>query len=136
MPTTEIFNPDSLAPPGGAYSHVARVPPGATLVVVAGQIAMNVEGELVGVGDFERQCAQTYENVGAALRSAGADWSHVIGFMTFLTRAEDIPRLAAWRQREFPKLFPTGAYPPNTLLVVGALAHPQLLLEVQATAAV
>ena len=136
MASPEIFNPDSLAAPGGAYSHVARVPPGSTLIVVAGQVSMDASGQLVGADDFERQCAQVYANVGAALRAAGADWAKVIGFMTFLTRRDDVARLSAWRQGEFPKLFGHGAYPPNTLLVVSGLAREELLIEVQATAAI
>jgi hypothetical protein len=56
--------------------------------------------------------------------------------MTFITRREDIAPLRTWRERQFPKLFPDGAYPPNTLLVVNGLATEELLLEVQVTAAV
>jgi enamine deaminase RidA (YjgF/YER057c/UK114 family) len=56
--------------------------------------------------------------------------------MSFLVRKEDIPKFAAYRKREFPKLYPAGNYPPNTLLVVSALANDALLLEVQAIAAI
>jgi hypothetical protein len=41
----------------------------------------------------------------------------------------------AWRQREFPKLFPNGAYPPNTLLMIDRLVKEELLIEVSAVAA-
>jgi hypothetical protein len=40
-----------------------------------------------------------------------------------------------WRLREFPKLFPTGAYPPNTLLIIDRLVKEELLIEVSAVAA-
>jgi enamine deaminase RidA (YjgF/YER057c/UK114 family) len=136
MAEFEIFNPDSLAAPGGTYSHVARVSGGATLVVIAGQVAFDRDRNVVGVGDFERQCEAVFENLGAALRGAGGDWHNVVQFMTFLTRKEDITRLRTWRQRRFPELFPDNAYPPNTLLVVSALASDELLLEVQAMAAI
>ena len=136
MATIEIFNPDGLAAPGGAYSHVARVSPGATIIEIAGQIAMDRDRNVMGIGDFEAQCDQVFENLGVALRDAGAEWSNVIRCMTFLTRREDIAPLRAWREREFPKLFPDGAYPPNTLLVVNGLATEELLLEVQVTAAI
>ena len=94
------------------------------------------ERNVVGIGDFERQCDQVFENLGVALQGAGAEWSNVTRCMTFITRREDIARLRTWREREFPKLFPDGAYPPNTLLVVNGLASEELLLEVQVTAAV
>ncbi|HEX7195725.1 MAG TPA: RidA family protein [Candidatus Limnocylindria bacterium] len=136
MAEIEIFNPTPLSAPRGTYSHVARVRPGATLVVVAGQVAVGEQGERVGADDFDGQCTQVYGNIGAAVREAGGDWRNVIQFMTFLTRKDDIAGLRAWREREFPKLFPDGAYPPNTLLVVSALASDDLLLEVQAIAAI
>lgn len=136
MTAPEIFNPKGMAAPQGAYSHVARVSAGATLVAIAGQVAVDEHGNLVGAGDFDRQCSQVYENVGTALQAVGADWSNVIQFMTFLTRREDIARLRAWREREFPKLMPSGHFPPNTLLVVSGLASDEFLLEVQVTAAI
>lgn len=132
----DIFNPATLNTPGGAYSHVARVPAGATLVAIAGQISVAADGTFVGTGDFEAQCEQVYANIGAALEAAGGDWTNVMQMMTFLTRREDIARLRAWREREFPRFFSDGRYPPNTLLVVSALANDDLLLEVQALAAI
>jgi enamine deaminase RidA (YjgF/YER057c/UK114 family) len=132
----EIFNPDSINTPRGTYSHVAEVPSGAKLVAIAGQVALDRDGNVVGSGDFERQCAQVYANIGAALEAAGGDWKNVLQFMSFLVRKEDIPRFTAFRQREFPRLFPDENYPPNTLLVVSALASDALLLEVQAIAAI
>ena len=136
MAEIEIFNPEGLRAPQGAYSHVALVPPGAALVVIAGQVAIEADGDRVGVGDFERQCSQVFDNLGAALRGAGSDWRHVVGLMTFLTRKDDIAALRTWREREYPRLFPDGVYPPNTLLVVSALANDDFLLEIQALAAI
>jgi hypothetical protein len=40
-----------------------------------------------------------------------------------------------YRLREFPKMFPNGAYPPNTLLMIDRLVKEELLIEVQVTAA-
>jgi enamine deaminase RidA (YjgF/YER057c/UK114 family) len=136
MTQIEIFNPDSVSPPAGTYSHVARVPPGAKLVVIAGQVATGADGQLVGVGDIERQCTQVFANLEACLAAAGGGWANVIQTMTFLTRREDIPGLRVWRNREFPRLYPDGRYPPNTLLVVSGLAAEEMLLEVQALAAI
>jgi len=134
MADIEIFNPEGLASPRGTYSHVARVPAGATLVALAGQVAIDRDGEVVG-SDFEAQCGQVYDNVGAALRGAGAGWENVIQSMTFLTRREDVARFRAWRERAFADFFPRGVHPPNTLLVVSGLASEDLLLEVQVIAA-
>jgi enamine deaminase RidA (YjgF/YER057c/UK114 family) len=134
MSDVEIFNPDAIRPPAGTYSHVARVSPGASLVVVAGQVGVAPDGTLAD--GFAAQCAQSFANVAAALAAAGAGWANVIQTMTFITRREDIPALRAWRTAEFVPLFPGGRYPPNTLLVVSGLAAEEMLIEVQAIAAI
>jgi enamine deaminase RidA (YjgF/YER057c/UK114 family) len=136
MTQIEILNPASVSPPAGTYSHVARVPAGATLVVVAGQVSIDPDGAFVGAGDIEAQCTQAFANLEAALAAAGAGWANVIQTMTFITRREDAPGLRAWRNREFPRMWPDGRYPPNTLLIVSGLASEEMLLEVQALAAV
>jgi enamine deaminase RidA (YjgF/YER057c/UK114 family) len=133
MARVEKLNPDTIRAPGGTYSHLARVPAGTQLIVVAGQVGIGPDGE---TGDFGAQCAQAFANVAAALEAAGAGWADVIQTMTFLTRREDRPRLREWRTKEFARLFPDGRYPPNTLLVVDALATDELLIEVQAIAAI
>ncbi|MDQ2688702.1 MAG: RidA family protein [Chloroflexota bacterium] len=56
--------------------------------------------------------------------------------MTFLTRRDDRPRLRQWRTANYANLFPDERYPPNTLLVVDALASDEWLIEVQAVAAI
>ena len=132
MAPIEKMNPDTIRAPGGTYSHLARVPAGAQLVVVAGQVGVRPDGT---AGDFADQCAQAFANVGAALEAAGASWPDVIQTMTFLTRREDRQRLREWRSDRYVDLFPDGRYPPNTLLVVDALATDDLLIEVQAIAA-
>jgi len=134
MTQIEIFNPEAVRPPAGTYSHVARAPAGVTLVVIAGQVGVAPDGTLDSA--FETQCEQAFANLGAALEAAGAGWPNVIQTMTFLTRREDIPRLRAWREREFARLMPDGRYPPSTLLVVSGLASEEMLIEAQAIAAV
>ena len=97
------------------------------------EIAATKEGK---VGDgFDEQCSLTFANIGAALASQGAGFGNIVEFTTYLVHSQDIPRFMAWRQREFPKLFPNGAYPPNTLLMIDRLVKEELLIEVSAVAA-
>jgi enamine deaminase RidA (YjgF/YER057c/UK114 family) len=133
MVRIEKLNPETIRAPGGMYSHLARVPAAAQLIVVAGQVGIGPDGT---PGDFEDQCDQAFANVGAALEAAGAGWADVIQTMTFLTRREDRPRLREWRTAAYAGHFPDGRYPPNTLLVVDALATDDLFIEVQAIAAI
>jgi enamine deaminase RidA (YjgF/YER057c/UK114 family) len=85
--------------------------------------------------DFDAQCSGVFKQIEAALKSAGAGWGNVVQFTTYLVHSQDIPKFMAWRLREFPKLFPDGKFPPNTLLVIDRLVGEQFLIEVQAIAA-
>jgi len=114
------------------YSH-GMVAPGGEIVVVAGQVGMG-EGRAVAVGDVGAQTREALENVRAIVEAAGCTMQHVVRLQTFLTHAEDIPGFMAARAAVFPKYFPDGAYPPNTLLVVSRLVQPELLVEIEAMA--
>jgi enamine deaminase RidA (YjgF/YER057c/UK114 family) len=114
------------------YSH-GMVAPGGELVVVAGQVGMD-ERRAVAVGDVGAQTKQALENVRAIVEAAGCTMGQVVRLQTFLTHAEDIPAFMAARGEVFPKYFPNGAYPPNTLLVVSRLVQPELLVEIEAMA--
>ncbi len=134
MPDIKISNPDTLGKPFGQYSQIARVKAGEFLFI-AGQLASDKDGNIVGADDFDAQCRQVFANVEAALKSAGAGWGNVVQFTTYLAHSQDIAKYRTYRLREFPKLFPNGAYPPNTLLVVDRLAAESFLVEVQTVAA-
>jgi enamine deaminase RidA (YjgF/YER057c/UK114 family) len=130
MPT--VVKPKRFGPPLGMYSH-GMIAPGGEIVVVAGQVGMD-DRRAVAVGDVGAQTKQTLENVRAIVEAAGCTMGHIVRLQTFLTHAEDIPRFMAARGEVFPKYFPNGAYPPNTLLVVSRLVQPELLVEIEAMA--
>jgi enamine deaminase RidA (YjgF/YER057c/UK114 family) len=134
VPDVSIFNPPSLGRPLGQYSQVARVR-ASEFAFIAGQVATDSTGNIVGAGDFEAQCAQVFVNIKAALASVGADWSNIVQFTTYLVHAQDIAKFMQYREREFPHIFSNGAYPPNTLLIVNRLVQEPFLIEVQAIAA-
>jgi enamine deaminase RidA (YjgF/YER057c/UK114 family) len=133
-PEITIYNPESLGAPLGQYTHVTRVRANEFLFI-AGMLAADRDGNVVGEGDFEAQTQQVFRNVGAALSSAGASWGNVVQFTTYLVHSQDIPKLMDFRIREFPKMFANGVYPPNTLLMVDRLVKEPFLVEVQAIAA-
>jgi enamine deaminase RidA (YjgF/YER057c/UK114 family) len=134
MPEIKIVNPDTLGKPLGQYSHLTRVK-ASEFVFIAGQVGVDKDGKLTGDGGFDAQCLQTFANIEAALKSVGASWGNIVQFTTYLVHSQDIPRFMAFRLREFPKMFTSGAYPPNTLLMIDRLVQEQLLVEVQAMAA-
>jgi enamine deaminase RidA (YjgF/YER057c/UK114 family) len=126
MAEIRIYNPEALGAPLGQYSHVTRVKASETLYIA---------GMLAPGDDFDAQCTGVFRSVEAALKSAGAGWGNVVQFTTYLVHSQDIPKFMAWRLREFPKMFPDGKYPPNTLLIVDRLVQEQFLVEVQTVAA-
>lgn len=134
MPEIKIFNPDTLGKPLGPYSQITRVK-ASEFLFIAGQVGVGKDGALAGDGGFDAQCAQTYANVETALKSCGASWANVVEFTTYLVHSQDIPKFMEFRRREFPRMFPNGAYPPNTLLIVDRLVQEPLLIEVQTVAA-
>jgi enamine deaminase RidA (YjgF/YER057c/UK114 family) len=126
MAQISIGNVEALGTPLGQYSHMTRVKNAAETLYIAGMLAP---------GDsFDAQCTGVFGAIGTALKSAGAGWGNVAQFTTYLVHSQDIPRFMAWRLREFPKMFPDGKYPPNTLLMVDRLVQEQFLVEVQTIA--
>ena len=123
----------TLGPTFGMYSH-GMVASGGELVVVAGQVAANRAGKLVGPGDVVAQTRQAFENVRAVLEAAGSGMRQIVRFQTFLTHATDIDGFMQARKEVFPEYFPDGVYPPNTILVVSRLVLPELLVEIEAMA--
>ena len=122
-----------LGPTLGMYSHGMAAPAG-ELVVVAGQVGTDRAGNVVGPGDVAAQTKQALENVRSVLAAAGSSMAEVIRFQTFLTHASDIDGFMQARREVFPRHFPGGVYPPNTLLIVSRLVKPELLVEIEAMA--
>jgi enamine deaminase RidA (YjgF/YER057c/UK114 family) len=136
MAEVSVYNPDTIAKPVASYSHCALVTGASKLLFIAGQVALDPAGKLVGANDCARQCSQVYANLDAALKSAGADWKHVVQLMAFLVRKEDIAAYRGFRNAEMARLYPDGRYPPSTLTVISALAGDEFLVEIQAVAAI
>ncbi|MBO0735628.1 MAG: RidA family protein [Alphaproteobacteria bacterium] len=134
MPEVAIFNPASLSRPLGQYSQIARVR-AREFVFIAGQVAVDIAGNIVGADDFDAQCTQVFANIKAGLDSVGAGWGDVVQFTSYLVDAQDVAKFMEYRARSFPGMFPPGAYPPNTLLIVDRLVQELLRLEVQTVAA-
>jgi enamine deaminase RidA (YjgF/YER057c/UK114 family) len=127
MADIKISNVEALGKPVGPYSHIARVKGGETLYI-AGMLAP---------GDTcDAQCSAVYGQIEKALQSAGGGWANVVQFTTFLVHSQDVSKFYKWREREYPKMFPNGKYPPNTLLIIDRLVQEQFLIEIQTVAVV
>jgi enamine deaminase RidA (YjgF/YER057c/UK114 family) len=134
MSEIKILNPDGLGKPLGQYSHITRVK-ASEFLYIAGQVATDSSGKPVGADDFDAQCRQVFANIDAALKSQGAGFGNIVEFTTYLVHSQDIAKFMSFRSREFPRMFPSGHYPPNTLLIIDRLVQEGFLIEVQTVAA-
>ena len=125
---------DQAPPPLGAYSVGMTVNAG-RLLYIAGQVGVNVEGNLVGPGDAAAQTRQVLQNIGHVLAAAGAGFSNVVEFTTYVVGRESVQGFIDGRNQVFPDIFPNGDFPPNTLLVVDGLVREEFLVEIKAVAA-
>ncbi|MFL5578565.1 MAG: RidA family protein [Gemmatimonadaceae bacterium] len=124
-------NPSSL-PPGRGYSQVVEVPAGSRLLFVAGQVALDSTGALVGAGDFRAQARQVFENLGRALAAEGATFADVVKLNFYVLDVAQLPALRAVRDEYVNRRAP----PASTLVEVRRLFRDDVLLEVEAIAAV
>jgi enamine deaminase RidA (YjgF/YER057c/UK114 family) len=129
--TLELINPDGLATPQ-SYTHVVAAT-GSRLVFVAGQVAEDAAGNLVGAGDVGAQALLAFANVGRALAAAGARPDQVARISIYVVglSPEQLATIEAARIAVF------GEHKPaDTLLGVETLAEPGRLVEVEAIAVV
>jgi 2-iminobutanoate/2-iminopropanoate deaminase len=123
--THEILKLKSVHPTVG-YSHATKA--GNTLYI-AGQIAQDVEGNVVGKGDFEAQARQVFANLKNIMEEAGGSPLNIVKMTTFLTHHNYIETYRKVRNEYFSEPFP-----PNTLLIIESLALPDYMIEVEAVA--
>jgi reactive intermediate/imine deaminase len=128
---TTPMNPDTIAAPGGNYSHAVRIDTGdGALLFVSGQVAFDRDGNLVGEGDMARQTEQVFENLRAILEANGASFENVVKITTFMT---DIGRLG--EMRDVRLRYVADPPPASTTVEVSALFRPEALIEVEVVAA-
>ena len=99
------------------------------MIYVSGQAAFSLEGEVVGVGDFDAQATQTFTNLQAVLLAGGSDLSKIIKVTIFLKDMSNFDKIVALREKYF-----TSPYPADTIVEITNLAMPQLELEIEAMA--
>ena len=108
------------------YSHVARA---GNTFYIAGQVAKDIAGQLVGKGDFETQVRQVFTNLKNILDEVGGSVHNIAKMTTFLTHYNYIETYRSVRDEFFQE-----PYPANTLLFVESLALPDFMVEIEAIA--
>ena len=122
-------NPADIHPPLGAYAHAMKVPAGAEMLIISGQVGMDAGGKLAeGVGP---QTEQAFRNILACLDANGMTAKDLVKLTILLVDAGDVAAMRAARTA----ILGPDVTPTSTLMVISALAAPDLLVEVEAIAA-
>ncbi len=121
----QILKLKSVHPTVG-YSHAAKA---GNMLYIAGQVAQDVDGNVVGKGDFKAQVRQVYKNLKNIMEEAGGSLQNIVKMTTFLTHYNYIETYRSVRNEYFSEPFP-----PNTLLIIESLALPDYMIEVEAVA--
>jgi enamine deaminase RidA (YjgF/YER057c/UK114 family) len=126
-------NPPELGTPPG-YSQIVDVQ-ASRMIFIAGQTALDRNGELVGRNDFAAQADQVFRNLSTALQSVGCTASDLVKLTVFLRDMSNLTTYREARNRFFTTVTPPAA-PAVTLVEVSKLYGPDFLIEIEAVAAV
>lgn len=111
---------------GGIYSHAAAI---GDTVYIAGQVSLDIAGELVGRGDPLAQVRQVFANLESILHELGGGFGSVVKYTTYLTDRDHLPAFRLIRDEVLGRPIPV-----NTLVFVSGLANPDYLVEIEAIA--
>lgn len=114
-----------------AYSHVVTVNGPGKTIYIAGQLARDVEGNIVGPGDMRAQLEQTFKNLDLCLKAAGATWADVVKSNTYVTDYQAFSQCSDVRMRYFGVASPT-----STTIQISGLAQPEAMVEIEMIAVV
>ncbi len=129
MPAVARLTVSDLAPPPG-YAHVA-VATGTRLVLTAGAVPLDAQGDVVGAGDIRLQARRTLENLIRQLEEAGASGEHVLKTTVYVASTDRADLVAVWEEVQRSSI----AAAASTLLGVALLGYPDQLVEIEAIAA-
>ena len=114
-----------------AYSHVVTVNGPGKTIYTAGQLARDEAGNIVGPGDMRAQMEQTFKNLEACLKAAGAGWADVVKTNTYVTDYEAFSKCSDVRMRYIGVASPT-----STTIQISRLAQAEAMVEIEMIAVV
>jgi 2-iminobutanoate/2-iminopropanoate deaminase len=99
------------------------------LLFISGQAAIDSQGQIVGVGDFEAQAQRVFENLERVLCAGSSSLKNVVKVTIFLTDMRYFDRIVELRGRWF-----TPPYPADTIVEVRSLCSRDAMIEIEAVA--
>ena len=131
--TVTLSSPKTMPPPTG-YSQIAEVTSG-KIVLIAGQVAHDTAGNLVGENDFAAQVEQVFKNLDAAVRAAGGTFHDIVKINNYCEASIDPAQFAAFRTVR-DRYVNIAAPPVSTFVFVSRLVRPGWLFEIDAMAVI
>jgi enamine deaminase RidA (YjgF/YER057c/UK114 family) len=131
-PSIKRINPPELGTPPG-YSQVVDVS-ARRIIFIAGQTALDRDGNVVGKDDFAAQAAQVFSNLAVALHASGCTAANLVKLTVFLTDMDNLAGYREARNRFFASVTPPAA-PAVTLVEVSKLYGADFMIEIEAIAA-
>ena len=131
-PSIRRINPPELGTPPG-YSQIVEVSTG-RMIFIAGQTALDRDGNVIGKNDFAAQAEQVFQNLTIALQASGCTPANLVKLTVFLTDMNNLGAYREARNRFFASVTPPAA-PAVTLIEVSKLYGPDFLIEIEAIAA-
>jgi enamine deaminase RidA (YjgF/YER057c/UK114 family) len=131
-PSIARINPPELGTPPG-YSQIVEVS-AKRIIFIAGQTALDRDGNVAGQGNFAAQAAQVFDNLTVALAAVECTPANLVKLTVFLTDMGNLAAYRAARNRFFANVTPPAA-PAVTLVEVSKLYGPDFLIEIEAIAA-
>ncbi|MFJ9905968.1 RidA family protein [Streptomyces sp. NPDC101152] len=116
--------------PAAQYSHVVMGT--GRFVAIAGQLALDEKGELVGEGDPDAQARQVFENLRRCLTAAGATFDDIVKLTFFVTDMAHMPAIRTARAAHIPD----DRLPAASAIQVASLVRREFLMEIEAFAVV
>ena len=121
-------------PPPVGYSHLAEITAG-KLIYIAGQVALDASGNIVGKDDYRAQLEQVFANLKTALAAVGASFKNVVKLNYYIVDTVERSQFFAYREVR-DKHVDTTNPPVATVVVVRGVFLPEFLIEIEATAVV
>ena len=131
-PSIRRINPPELGTPPG-YSQIVEVSTG-RMIFIAGQTALDRDGNVVGKNDFPAQAEQVFQNLAIALQASQCTPANLVKLTVFLTDMDNLGAYREARNRFFASVAPPAA-PAVTLVEVSKLYGPDFMIEIEAIAA-
>lgn len=129
-PLVRTLNPPDVRDVSSIYSHIAMTTRPSRIIVFAGQVGADIDGNVSAVP--EEQVRLAFSNLKKCLDAAGASVKDILKLTYYIVNYDHTNRYHFGPLQEFLQ----GHRPPITSLPVVALARPEYLFEVEAVAAV